>query len=138
MIDSPACAFVYGTLKRGEVRERCWPAKPIAVEPATVRGALYDLGPYPALAVGDDIVAGELWQLAPGDMPATLAALDRVEGYAGNDDDLYRRVIVECQTSDGSTRAWTYMLAGEAMLSAAKRILPSGRGICVWSRHSTS
>jgi gamma-glutamylcyclotransferase (GGCT)/AIG2-like uncharacterized protein YtfP len=135
---SPTCIFVYGTLKRGEVRERCWTASPIAVEPATVRGALYDLGPYPALVEGDDTVAGELWQIASADMHATLVALDRVEGFAGRDDDLYRRLIVDCQTAVGSTRGWTYKMASAAMLTAAKRIIPNDRGICVWSRHSTS
>src|SRR5262245_31105020 len=110
MVSEPNAVFVYGTLKRGQVRERCWPRPPISVEPATVHWALYDLGPYPALVAGDDTVAGELWHLAPGDMQATLAALDRVEGFGGKEDDLYRRVIVECETTTGSTRAWTYQL----------------------------
>jgi len=134
----PVAVFVYGTLKRGEVREWCWPASPIAVEPATVRGALYDLGPYPALIVGMDTVAGELWQFVPGDMPATLIALDRVEGFAGQDDDLYRRVIVDCKTAAGSTRAWTYELAKAELLITARRIFPNDRDVCIWSRHSAS
>jgi len=138
MLPQPTAIFVYGTLKRGEVREQCWPRPPISVKPATVRGALYDLGSYPALVTGDDAVAGELWQIAPDDIEGTLVALDRVEGFAGTGDDLYRRVIVECQTTAGSTRAWTYKLASAAMLHAAKRILPNDRGVCIWSRHSTS
>ena len=36
--------FVYGTLMRGELRERCWPHQPLCVIPACVRGLLYDLG----------------------------------------------------------------------------------------------
>ena len=54
---TPILVFVYGTLKRGEARARLWPRKPQAVEPATVRGTLYDLGDYPALVPGDDTVA---------------------------------------------------------------------------------
>jgi len=138
MGSEPTAIFVYGTLKRGEVREQCWPVRPISVEPATVRGALYDLGPYPALIAGNDTVAGELWHIAPRDIEATLVALDRVEGFAGKEDDLYRRVIVECETATGSTLAWTYHLANAAMLHEAKRILPSGCGVCVWPCHSTS
>src|SRR5438093_3247250 len=41
--------FVYGTLKRGEERARCWPRSPERVVPATTQGRLYDLGTYPAL-----------------------------------------------------------------------------------------
>jgi gamma-glutamylcyclotransferase (GGCT)/AIG2-like uncharacterized protein YtfP len=59
-MDQLSGVFVYGTLQRGGVRERCWPRKPIYVEVARVRGALYDLGPYPALVEGSDFVAGEL------------------------------------------------------------------------------
>ena len=137
MTNEPTAVFVYGTLQRGEVRERCWPRPPISVEAATVRGALYDLGPYPALVTGDDTVAGELWRIAPGDMAATLAALDRVEGFAGSSDDLYRRVIVECQAAAGGTPAWTYHLANLSLLRTATRIPPGGDGRCLWKRHST-
>src|SRR5262245_58510105 len=101
--------FVYGTLKRGEVREKCWPRQPLSLEPATVRGCLYDLGPYPALVEGDDTVAGELWEFSQLDIPPTLAALDEVEGYRGLEDDEYRRVITLCQTSAGPVTAWTYL-----------------------------
>ena len=137
MTSEPAAVFVYGTLQRGEVRERCWPRPPISIESATVRGTLYDLGPYPALGAGDDIVAGELWCIAPSDMVATLAALDRVEGFSGSNDDLYRRLIVDCQTAAGSTSAWTYHLANVSLLRTATRILPGVDGRCYWKRHST-
>ncbi|HEX5104323.1 MAG TPA: gamma-glutamylcyclotransferase family protein, partial [Pirellulaceae bacterium] len=98
--------FVYGTLQRGPCRERCWPRQPLRVESARVRAALYDLGPYPALVASDDKIAEELWQLAEGDLPVTLAELDRVEGYAGQIDDLYRRATISCQTASGSVEAW--------------------------------
>ncbi|MCI0359106.1 MAG: gamma-glutamylcyclotransferase [Planctomycetaceae bacterium] len=130
--ESPTGIFVYGTLQRGQVRERCWPRTPIAVEPATVRGALFDLGPYPALVEGDDTVAGELWRFALEDMPATLSALDAVEGFAGREDDLYRRVIVTCTAATGVANAWTYRLARASLLQSARRIAPGASGICAW------
>ena len=136
MTSEHTAVFVYGTLQRGEVRVRCWPRPPISVEAATVRGTLYDLGPYPALVAGDDTVAGELWHIARSDMAATLAALDRVEGFAGSSDNLYRRVIVTCRSAAGSTQAWSYYLARAAMLRSAKRILPDDRGLCFWPGHS--
>jgi gamma-glutamylcyclotransferase (GGCT)/AIG2-like uncharacterized protein YtfP len=138
MSSAPTAIFVYGTLKRGQERERCWPRRPIAVELATVCGAIFDLGPYPALVEGDDTVAGELWQFAPDDMPATLAALDQVEEFAGKPDDLYRRVIVHCQKAEGAASAWTYLLARKSLLRSARRIAPDANGVCVWPHYSTS
>ncbi len=56
---SPVQAFfVYGTLKTGQCRERCWPCKPIETRAAWVYGELYDTGPYPALFAGSDMVGG--------------------------------------------------------------------------------
>jgi gamma-glutamylcyclotransferase (GGCT)/AIG2-like uncharacterized protein YtfP len=70
------CVFVYGTLKRGQVRERSWPRQPLAVEPAWTLGRLFDLGPYPGLLAGTDRVLGELWRFAAEDLPETLRVLD--------------------------------------------------------------
>ncbi len=78
--------FVYGTLKRGECRESCWPRAPLRVETAATKGQLYDLGPYPALCPGEGSVAGEVWTFAPRDMPATRAALDEIEDHHGDSD----------------------------------------------------
>jgi gamma-glutamylcyclotransferase (GGCT)/AIG2-like uncharacterized protein YtfP len=158
--------FVYGTLKRGEVRAACWPREPVKVEEATVRGALFDLGDYPALVPGDypalvpgdypalvpgddpalvpgdypalvqgdDLVGGELWHFAEADLPAVLARLDRIEGYHGHADDLYRRMVVECQAGGGTVEAWTYHFARAAELASHPRIPPDAHGICRWSR----
>jgi gamma-glutamylcyclotransferase (GGCT)/AIG2-like uncharacterized protein YtfP len=79
MASPPSAVFVYGTLKRGEVRARSWPRLPLKVDPATVRGTLFDLEAYPALVEGNQIVAGELWHFAPDDIPETLAVLDMIE-----------------------------------------------------------
>lgn len=132
MTQEPLCIFVYGTLKRGQIRERCWPRQPAAVEPATVRGALFDLGPYPALVSGKDVIAGELWRFSPEDFLPTLAALDRIEGFAGQPDVLYRREVITCQTTAGSESAWTYVLARTERLRESKRIQPDGKGQCHW------
>jgi gamma-glutamylcyclotransferase (GGCT)/AIG2-like uncharacterized protein YtfP len=128
----PAAVFVYGTLQRGQVREGCWPRKPLVVEPAVVRGELYNLGPHPAMIEGRDRVAGELWRFAKEDLATTLAVLDDVEGFSGSADDWYRRVIIECETSDGITRAWTYLYARPAELRSSQRISPDATGTCHW------
>jgi len=124
--------FVYGTLKQGGVREKCWPHRPLSIEAATVGCALYNLGLYPGLTARNYLVAGELWQFAESDMPATLEKLDEVEGYSGAADDWYRRTVIDCQTSAGDQRAWTYFYARTNALRDSQRIKPDARGICHW------
>ncbi|MDP1740354.1 MAG: gamma-glutamylcyclotransferase family protein [Hydrogenophaga sp.] len=65
----PACAlrhvFVYGTLRRGDVRDitRLQPA-PQFIGMASVAGVLYDLGPYPGLLLGGESrVTGEVYAI---------------------------------------------------------------------------
>lgn len=126
--------FVYGTLKQGEVRDRAWPRSPLRIVPATVHGALYDLGPYPALIAGPDRVYGELWTFAPDDLTPTLEVLDAIEGYANTPHDLYVRRNIACHFPDGSTQfAWTYLFARKEGLVSARRIMAEHAGICQWS-----
>ncbi len=129
---APNAVFVYGTLKRGEVREKCWPKRPVEIEAASVRGTIYDFGKYPGLVAGDDVVAGELWRFNAADMPATLAALDKIEGFYSRDDDEYRRVIIDCQTTGEVIKAWTYLYARTSELRETRRIEPNTDGLCRW------
>ena len=128
----PQAVFVYGTLKRGQSREKSWPRMPLSVTTAMVRGHLYDLGRYPGLIDGGDVVAGELWSFSTADMPPTLAVLDEIEGIFGQDDDEYRRVIVECLISNQELPAWTYFYARRAAVMSAQRIMPNNHGLCEW------
>ena len=129
--------FVYGTLQRGEVRDGMWPAPPISICWATTRGRLYDLGPYPALAEGDDLVRGELWQIAPGDLLTTLEKLDEIECFGQDGVDLYVRREVECRTDDGHThRAFAYFIADPQTIAGAALVTPQSAGWCRWSRHA--
>lgn len=137
MQSEPAALFVYGTLQRGEERADMWPHPPTSIEWATTRGTLYDLGPYPALTPGDSLVRGELWHIAPADMPATLEALDEIECYGQDGVDLYVRRIVECQTDANVTcRAFTYFIADADVVSSAQVVPPRAAGWCHWSRGS--
>jgi gamma-glutamylcyclotransferase (GGCT)/AIG2-like uncharacterized protein YtfP len=126
--------FVYGTLQRGEVRERCWPRKPVRIEWATIRGQLRDLGDYPALVVGEDLILGELWHIAEADMTATLKALDEVEWFGQDECDLYIREIVTCRTLSGEERpAYTYRYAQLAKIAQSPIVLPGQDGFCHWT-----
>jgi len=115
----PRHVFVYGTLMRGELRERLLhPHRPRRWVPSRVRGALVDLGEYPGLVAGEREVAGELIEL--DDPGAALRELDRVEDFEGYGapGSLYRRVVVEV---DDGTHAWTYRYVGPG-----GRPIPSG------------
>ncbi len=58
-IDSPGpviALFVYGTLKSGFPNHDRFCRNAIDIQPATVRGRLYDLGAYPALEVPEESI----------------------------------------------------------------------------------
>jgi gamma-glutamylcyclotransferase (GGCT)/AIG2-like uncharacterized protein YtfP len=98
--------FLYGTLLPDLVRPPfdALIAKLTRVGPATVRGRLYDLGPYPGLMLDEAArpVRGDLFAL-PED-PAVLAALDDYEGSC-----LYPRVKCRATTANGETvTCWVY------------------------------
>jgi gamma-glutamylcyclotransferase (GGCT)/AIG2-like uncharacterized protein YtfP len=133
-MDGPTAVFVYGTLKRGEVREKCWPKKPVAIEEASVRGALYALDEYPGLVEGEDVVVGEVWRFAAEDMQETLARLNQVEGFCGGADDEYRRVVIMCETVEGTVEAWTYLYARVSELRPDCRVKADANGVCRWSK----
>ena len=132
--------FVYGTLKRGECRESCWPRAPLRVEAAATKGQLYDLGPYPALCPGAGTVAGEVWTFAPRDMPATRAALDEIEDHYGEPDDAYTRRVVDCRLAAGgpgehkTIRAYAYFYSRATEdLSSARQLSAGPDGTVSWS-----
>jgi gamma-glutamylcyclotransferase (GGCT)/AIG2-like uncharacterized protein YtfP len=117
--------FVYGSLLPGHE-----PAGMAAVcrrlnflEPATIRGQLFDLGPYPGVIIGngaDGIVHGELAEV---DCDDTWRALDQYEGCprAGEGDGLFRRVrTVAALESGESVECWVYVY--DRGLSRARRI----------------
>ncbi len=126
--------FVYGTLKRGELRERCWPCKPLVIEWATLRGELRDLGEYPALIAGNDTILGELWILKPEDVSKTLAVLDEIEWYGQNDADLYIRRTMPVRTlASEAVTAFSYWYANPAELRLSPIVLADSEGFCHWT-----
>lgn len=108
--------FVYGTLRRGEVRHAALTRhRASGGLAAWTPGTLLDLGPYPGLVVGGAAarVFGELY-VAP-DAGALFAELDAVEGFLGFGfpGSVYRRAIVRVRRTDGNhSLAWTYLYAG--------------------------
>lgn len=125
--------FVYGTLQRGGSRQRHWPCAPLAIESATTRGTLHDLGPYPGLLAGDELIGGELWQLRADDVPSALRVLDDVEGATGDENEWYTRRAIECRTTDGAVhRAWCYFFAKPEQIAATPLVRADADGVSRW------
>jgi len=91
--------FVYGTLK-----ER---AKRSGGKPATIKGLIYDLGPFPAVLLGgQELVQGITFDVTDQD----LKELDRYEGVPR----LYTREKTNATHTDGEQiEVWVYQFARE-------------------------
>ncbi len=131
--------FVYGTLKRGQCRERAWRTKPLAIHQAWTSGCLYGRDDYPALTVPADAslhhrVLGEFWQFAADQMVATAAVLDIVEGTRGNSPgDLYHRQLVPVHGLDDAHVGWaiTYIYNQDLQRDGFVLVLPES-GTQTW------
>jgi gamma-glutamylcyclotransferase (GGCT)/AIG2-like uncharacterized protein YtfP len=122
-----AYVFFYGTLMRGfDLRRR------VSIDDrlrfmgrATIKGALFDLGPYPAaVSTIQGCIHGELYEMDRSN--DVLEILDRAEGYRREDPakSLYVRRVTAARSDGGRVvPAWAYFY--KASLAGARRI-PSG------------
>ncbi|MFN8541577.1 MAG: gamma-glutamylcyclotransferase family protein [Thermomicrobiales bacterium] len=126
MAEGPAAFFVYGTLKRGQANYPLVAAAVRGVLPATIRGRLYDVGPFPALAEGDETVRGEVLVDEPDGFPRLLTVLVSLEGSVPSDPagSMYLRRVVAAATDDGrEVAAYAYFYNRDP---AGLRHLPGG------------
>lgn len=134
--------FVYGTLKKSYLRGGLWPRKPLRILMGTIQSDLFDLGPYPAAAPGENWLLGEIWEFKPEDMDPTISELDQIEGYyPGSENNEYVRQIVTAEfvSQEASTeqvRAYAYFAAQPKRLETARKIRPFleylGRPVASW------
>lgn len=98
--------FVYGTLMAGEANAHHLEGLPR--EAGRVAGVLHDCGPYPALALGEGEVAGEVLELPL----ERLAGMDALEGSrpGGAPGGLYRRSVLPVRSAGGRRRAYVYVM----------------------------
>jgi gamma-glutamylcyclotransferase (GGCT)/AIG2-like uncharacterized protein YtfP len=136
MPSDPVHFFVYGTLKRNGLYAAYWPWEPIHVVTAFLHASLYDLGPYPALVDGSDLIRGECWSIPASGCDQTLQVLDDLESVA---EDLYRRECVNCWNEHGVVMsAYAYFFARPEQLRPEQRIRPNSQGFCEWISNSVS
>ncbi len=118
--------FVYGTLRRGDVRDitRLQPA-PQFIGMGSVAGVLYDLGPYPGLLLGGEgRVLGEVYGIS-----AELEqGLDEIEEVWPQQTGEYSKREVTVQMDGGPAIAGPVCLVYEINASrlAGCPVIPSG------------
>lgn len=148
--------FVYGTLKRGQCREKMWPRSPLSIRPGYVRAWLFDLGPYPAIWCADcdevggetcgnapcpcDWVEGEIWSLAKDDLAITIDELDEIEETnQPHTCNQYDQILVRVYQSPdshsdatSSVLALTYQFSRLSDIGGDRRIHPpeGGKVVC--------
>lgn len=111
--------FVYGTLLVGESNHYVAEPFVLSVQPGAVRGRLYDVGHYPALALPteheeehENIVVGEWFEVTE----AGLKAMDILEDYYGpGQSNEYERVWIT--DVNGSREGWVYIWQDVSSLS---------------------
>ena len=106
--------FVYGTLKKGFPNFRHYCKGAVSIEPAKVKGRMYDLGfgfPMMELPSGPadtdwDWIQGELMAFDDAE-PSRIQWLDLLEGYRpGDDTSLYLRVKAPIWVHEKEETAW--------------------------------
>ena len=107
----PEHIFFYGALMRGfDLRRRSGIDAWIRfVGKGSIRGALFDLGPYPAVIQAEGVVHGELYAVT--DHAALLATADGIEGYQPDNlpGSQYVRQAAPVRMGSGVQRtAWVY------------------------------
>jgi len=122
--------FAYGTLKRGEVRENCWPCRPVAVLRGSTPGSLWQVADYPGLKLeGETRVLGEIWLFKAKQEERVLKVLDEVEGYPT----LYTREVVACETLDGQPISATTYVYNQPILPTHDQVPPDAQGMVTWT-----
>lgn len=121
--------FVYGTLKKGEANHRLIEAFVKSITPATTRGWLFDLGPYPAMVEGHGFVHGELVEFHPDDVARAFEVMDWLEGVSSTGHGLYDRVKIECWTDSKeliSCYSYVMLEALKEQLSYTSELISDG------------
>jgi len=123
----PSQVFVYGTLKRGQCREKLWPLPPLSVTTGWIHAELFGRSDYPAIRTGGDRVLGEIWRFTSEEISLVLRELDQIEGFnQPKESDLYHRRSVEVFSPQGQSfgECHCYFYAADPLKDGFHRITP--------------
>jgi gamma-glutamylcyclotransferase (GGCT)/AIG2-like uncharacterized protein YtfP len=106
--------FVYGTLRAGSRHPMAAYLRAHATHAgrATLRGRLYDMGPYPGAVLSDDAadaVVGDVYELHPETADRVMAELDDYEGMNVEDAAYTRREAEAVLESGEAVKCWVYV-----------------------------
>ena len=122
MSEAMQSVFVYGSLKRGFVNHHLIARAKFLGVGMTRRGfAMLDLGRYPGVVRGCDIIGGELFSVP---LPL-VGGLDRLEENGR----VYQRELVPIATGSGTIQAWIYIYL--LARGDEKAVRPKG-GVLLW------
>lgn len=113
--------FVYGTLKRGDVRASLLDGQAyLGTAKTTASYRLFNTGDYPALVEADALgmpglaIRGELWQV-------DAARLHRLDEEEGVEEGLYERKPIELIEPASVAQGYLYMLSVSGMSDCGDR-----------------
>ena len=116
MPGEPTLLFIYGTLKRGDVRAPLLDGQRfIGAAQTLALYRLFNTGEYPALVEAAPLglagrsVVGELWQIDAG-------CLDRLDEEEGVEEGLYARQRIELMAEGGNAQAYFYLHPVDGMV----------------------
>ncbi|RPI26406.1 MAG: gamma-glutamylcyclotransferase [Actinobacteria bacterium] len=95
---------VHGAQDHLGIRDRCR-----FVSPCTLRGLLYDFGPYPALVDGGGLVYAEVFEVDD----ETLRIIDAFEGYDPGQPDGSDYQRTKVSTVEDGAQVWVYRFRGD-------------------------
>lgn len=138
MSRSDLSVFVYGTLRRGQPNAYLLGGG-VLVGRGLAAGRLYDLSTFPGAIMDppygggrvdpSDRIVGEVYDVTP----ATLVALDRLEGYDPEHEMgshyLRRRVDITLTVPRGTCQAWIYIYNRPV---AGRPLIESGDWLARW------
>ena len=98
--------MLYGTLRREAVRRELGLLGRLRrIGRCRLAGILHDLGPYPALAEGEGVVHGELFEVID---PTAFAAMDAFEEYDPARPKLSTYIRVRVRLAEPDLECWVY------------------------------
>lgn len=121
MAHSATLLFVYGTLKRGDVRAPLLDGQVFVCEAKTAACyRLFNVGTYPALTEASPLglsgrsIHGELWQV-------DHACLERLDEEEGVDEGLYERRLIELDGNHPQAESYFYLHTVKGMGDCGER-----------------
>ncbi len=127
--------FCYGTLRKGYHNHRVIKPFVVSVEPGVIRGTMHEGPGFPYVVLrGDGLVRGEWMAIRPGSEAKALAAVDRLEGYHGEDRANHYDRVIALDAMDPNIEGWLYVAGADLDIRKRYPVILSGD----WARREVA